>query len=106
MARVRWTPAAATDLQAIHDYVGVKNKSPVAARKLVRGIYEKCKRYAEQPPLGMRMDEVCRGARAFRYKSYVVFYKAISRGIEVLRIVHGSRDFGRLFGGPNGRHSE
>ena len=52
------------------------------------------------------MDDVCRGSRVFRYKSYVVFYKAIPRGIEVLRIVHGSRDFGKLFGTSNGLDSE
>lgn len=106
MAVVRWTLAAAKDLEAIHDYIGKKQGSPAAAAKLIRGIYAKCQKYASQPALGIRMDEVRKGCRVFRHKSYVAFYLPIKGGIEVQRILHGSRNFRKVFGLTNGPDME
>jgi len=31
------------------------------------------------------------------FKNYVIFYRPISEGIEVIRVLHGGRDIERLF---------
>jgi toxin ParE1/3/4 len=99
MAEVGWTPLAEEDLEGIAYYIGKKQHRPETARQLVDGVVEKCQRYAEQPALGARLkpDKPDDLLRFFRYKRYAIVYQTITDGIEVIRVLDGSRDFSALF---------
>lgn len=98
MATVAWTPAAEQDLEEILLYIGRERQSPAAAAKVIRDIVAKAATYAEQPLLGETRTEIGELIRVFRVHRYAIFYRGASAGIEILRIVHGSRDVFRVFG--------
>lgn len=97
MAEIIWTPAAREDLKQMSVYLAVEKKLPHLADQLVDEIVAKCERYAGQPEMGTLCSELASGVRLFSHKRYVVFYQALDDGIEVLRVMHGSRDYLRLF---------
>ena len=94
------TPAANLDLKKIADYIGVENQSPVAAHKFLDDFEEKCLAYANQPQMGEPRDDLDEELRSFTFKKhYVVVYRPFEDGIDVLRVIHGARDYPTLFGG-------
>ena len=97
MASAAWTPTAKRELDEIHDFIGIERQSPGAAANLVREIYEKANLYATQPELGASREDLGEAFRIFSVKSYIVVYRKIRTGIEVLRIVDGRRDYPGLF---------
>jgi plasmid stabilization system protein ParE len=52
---------------------------------------------ANQPEIGERREDLGSGIRAFVVRPYVIFYQASADGIHVARIIHGARDFPRMF---------
>ena len=51
---------------------------------------------AEQPLLGRSREELAPGMRSFPLGRYVIFYEVLRDGIEIVRVLHGSRDLGAL----------
>jgi toxin ParE1/3/4 len=98
MSTVVWTPAAQQDLEEIFLYIGRDRQSPSAAAQVVRDIAAKAVTYAEQPLLGEARPEFAESIRVFRTHRYAIFYRGAPAGIEVLRVVHGSRDILKVFG--------
>lgn len=93
MPRVIYAPAADDDLVDIAAYLA--RDKPEAARRWVRTIHEKCELLAFHPAMGeARHGFGVPACRSFSVGNYVVFFRAIDDGIEVARIVHGSRDIG------------
>jgi toxin ParE1/3/4 len=97
MASAIWTPTAKRELDEIHDFIGIERQSPGAAAKLVREVYEKANLYATQPEMGTSREDLGEGFRVFSVKPYIVVYRTIQNGIEVLRIIDGRRDYVALF---------
>ena len=92
------TPAASADLREISDYIGVENQSPVAAHKFLDDFEEKCLAYANQPEMGGPRSELGDELRSFTFKkNYVVVFQPYENGIEILRVIHGARDYPTLF---------
>ena len=48
--------------------------------------------YGTQPEMGERRPDLGRKVRHFPVGDYVVFYRPIEGGVELLRVLHGSRD--------------
>ena len=95
MPRVIFSPAAGNDLVDIAAYLA--RDKPEAARRWVKTIRDKCDMLATQPQMGeARAGFGVPACRSFSVGDYVVFFRAIQDGIEVARIVHGSRDLGSL----------
>lgn len=95
MARVIYSPAADDDLVDIAAYIA--RDKPEAARRWVQTIRVKCDVLATHPMLGeVRPGFGVPGCRSFSVGNYVVFFRAVDDGIEVARIVHGSRDLRKL----------
>lgn len=65
-------------------------------------VRQKMELYATQPELGESRPDLGSDVRHFPVKSYVVFYRPLDDGIEVLRVLHGSRDI-RPFGAAAGK---
>ena len=93
MARVIYAPDADDDLMGIVDYIA--RDKPVAARNWLQKVRDTCESLAMQPEMGeVRQGFGVPGCRSFVIGSYVVFFRPIEGGIEVSRVIHGSRDMG------------
>lgn len=88
-------PAAQADLIEIWRFIGVNN--PGSATELIRKIERKLKILAENPSIGRRREDLSPNLRSLSVGKYVIFYRPINRGIEVARILHGSRDIDNFF---------
>ena len=98
MTRAEWTPTAKRELDRIHDFIGVERHSQSAAEKLVRDIHEKAELYASQPRMGTSRPDLGEGFQVFSHKPYIIVFRPIPEGIEVLRVIDGRRDYEKLFG--------
>jgi toxin ParE1/3/4 len=92
MARPRFTTEAWLDLEEIVRYIGAKN--PTAAARLTDLIEKECWRLARQPGLGQLRPDLLPGIRFFPLSSYLIFYRECEEGVQVIRILHGARDYG------------
>lgn len=96
MARVEITAPARRDLDGIWDYLA--EESVESADRIIDRIADRCSLYATQPDLGTPADRFSAGLRAFVVASYVIFYRAESNGILVIRVLHGAQDLERILG--------
>ncbi len=94
MARLRFRPLAEADLDSIYDYIARDN--PERAWSFVVELHDKCELLADNAAAGVRRYELAEGLRSFPVGRYVIFYRRESGGIEVVRILHGSRDVLKL----------
>lgn len=94
------TEPAKRDLAEIWLYIALD--SPGAADHLVDTIDEKLKMLEENPRLGTTRDDLLPSVRAYGVGSYLLFYKQIPAGIELLRVLHGARTLRRLLGKRKG----
>jgi toxin ParE1/3/4 len=92
MSRPRFTTEAWLDLEEIVRYIGTRN--PSAAARLTDGVEETCWRLARQPGLGQSRPDLLPGIRFIPLGSYLIFYRECDEGIQVLRVLHGARDYG------------
>lgn len=92
MARVARTPLAREDLRDIASHIANESQSLEVAERFLDSIGDKCTLYASKPQLGELCPDFGTDVRRFSAGNYVVFYRPISKGIQVLRVVHGSRD--------------
>ncbi len=49
-------------------------------------------RLAEEPELGRSCDEIRKGYRKISEGRHVLFYRSVKKGIEIVRVLHGSMD--------------
>lgn len=92
MAHLRFTTASYHDLDEIVRYIGVR--SPSAAARLVDRIEAECWRLARNPSVGQPRPDLAPGVRFFPIGNYLIFYREWEEGIQVLRVIHGARDYG------------
>lgn len=96
MAIVVKRPLAELDLLDIWDYIA--DDSMDRADEFLDRIEEKLNLLARNPGLGRRRDELLPGLQSFPIGNYVVFYREIEGGIDVIRVLRGSRDIEAIFG--------
>ena len=97
MPNVVWTPSAEQDLESIFLYIGREQRSPAAAAAVIRAVVDKADTYAAEPLLAAVRPEFGFDIRSFHVHRYVIFYRSVDEGIEVIRVIHGSRDVFRVF---------
>ena len=91
MKRYHLMPAAAQDLLAIIEYIA--NDSPEAAGRVLDKIEKELARLAEFPGLGHKREDLTgRPVRFWSIHRYLVVYQPDRDPLEILRILHGSRD--------------
>ena len=95
MAQIFHTPQAGADLVDILDYLG--RHSPAAADRFAEAVEQRCHVLAQFPQMGRSRDELAVGLRSFPVGKYVLFYRPVTDGIEVIRVLHGSRDIPSAF---------
>jgi toxin ParE1/3/4 len=97
MNRISLSEMAQADLDSVWTYIGIEQHSPGAARRQLERILDVLNFLAENPLMGEARPDLRSNLRCLSTGNYVIFYVAASDGIEVERVVHGSRDVGQLF---------
>lgn len=95
MGRVLKSPDAKTDLAEIWVYIADDNYD--AADRLIAKLDEKLNLLADFPGIGQRRDDLQPDLRSQPVGNYVLYYRAVPGGIELLRALHGARDVRRIF---------
>lgn len=88
-------PLARDDLSEIWDYIADDNERQ--ADTFVDLIDQKFQELARHPNMGRSREELDEGLRSFPVGRYVIFYRIIPEGIEIIRVLHGSRDLNAIF---------
>src|SRR4051795_10029538 len=87
---------AENDLTEIADYIA--SDSPSAAGRLLDRIQDRCQSLAEMPETGVPREELAPGLRSAAIGRYVVFYRPRDENIQIIRVLHGSRDIESILG--------
>ncbi|MBD2295179.1 type II toxin-antitoxin system RelE/ParE family toxin [Anabaena sphaerica FACHB-251] len=95
MPNILKKPLAEADLLDIWNFIA--NESLEKADIFLQKIENKLKILAENPGMGRKRDELLPNLRSFPVGSYLIFYHPINQGIEVVRVLHGSRDIPNFF---------
>jgi toxin ParE1/3/4 len=95
MARLNWTQEAETWLRDIYEYIAQDN--PVAAARVVEGIYERAQILSEFPQIGHRYEGIAdREVRILLYGHYRITYLIKSEeDIDILGVFHGALNIQR-----------
>jgi plasmid stabilization system protein ParE len=91
MSRFVLTKAARTDLDEIFDYIARDN--PNAASRVLEKLRDAMWMLARNPEIGhYRRDLASEPVRFWAVYSYLVIYRAETRPLQVVRVLHASRD--------------
>ncbi len=94
MAELRFSGPALSDLRDIRRYIA--EDDPRAAKRFIGELVNLCERLAAVPELGRARPELGPGYRGLPFGRYLIVYR-IADAVEVLRVVHGARNFRLLF---------
>jgi toxin ParE1/3/4 len=95
MNRYRISRQAEQDLEDIWVYTAQNDE--VAADLVIANILDKFPMLAKFPDMGKKRDDLLKGLRSFPVKPYLIFYNRTSNRIEIVRVLHQSRDIERQF---------
>lgn len=87
--------AAAEDLKDIWDYIAEHNEN--AAGKMIKEFKNKFLLLRDNPLIGREQNKYLVGLRSFVMKDYFIFYLPVENGIDILRVLHSSRDIDHIF---------
>ena len=90
MSRVRFTPRAAEDLEEIWFFIAADNLD--AADRTLDTLEQKARLLAENPQMGPARPDIAKEMRYHPVGSYLLLYRLIKNGVEIVRVVHGARD--------------
>jgi toxin ParE1/3/4 len=94
MAPHRYSSRADADLLDIWEFIASDN--PQAADRLLLKIDEQCQLLATNSRMGVSRSEIAPEARSWSIGRYLILYRLVPDGIEVVRVIHGARDLGAL----------
>ncbi len=89
------SPEARDDLIEIWRYIADDN--PAKADELIEDIHERCRLIADNPSIGRSREEFSYRLRSFVYRRYIIFYRAKSGVLEIVRVLSGYRDMNGIF---------
>jgi toxin ParE1/3/4 len=95
MMHVSYTNQARSDLHDIRDHIAADSIDD--AERFVDLIKEKFQLIAETPHIGRARDDLAPLLRSFPVGNYVVLYRVLENGIEVVRVLHAARDILEFF---------
>ena len=89
MPVIKKTARAEEDL--IETWLYIAQDNPIAADALLDDFEEKLVLLAQSPKLGRDRSDIAAELRYFPVGSYLILYRQIAEGIEIIRVVHGTR---------------
>ncbi|NOZ43015.1 MAG: type II toxin-antitoxin system RelE/ParE family toxin [Alphaproteobacteria bacterium] len=93
MAKIIWRQMAIDDLDQIYDYIA--ETAPDRAENFISTLREKAWFLSENPRIGETRLPNYPAVRVFPCKNYLLLFRPLdtARGIEMIRIIHGARDY-------------
>ena len=102
MSAYLFTPQAADDLFEIWSYIARDNIR--AANRLEDAVYKACSFLAEGPVRGSKREDITKLPVRFwtvqAFPNYIIVYDPQSDPLQIIRILHGSRDVLAILGEP------
>jgi len=102
LRRVLWHRLAEEDLNEVYLWLGAE--SPATAERLVEAVERAVALLFENPGAGHQRELDSPAARGVRFwptegfPAYLIAYRVSGRDLEIVRFLHGARDFPVLFG--------
>ena len=94
MRQLRVTDEARADLTENWLYVAQDNED--AANALTDRIVKTFEQLLIVPGMGRERNDIAPGLRSFPVGRYLIFYRFIDEGLEIVRVLHGARDLESL----------
>ena len=94
MPRLLIKPEAESDLDEIWWHIA--QDSPHNADRFLERIQERCLALADFPQMGTSRDELKAGLRGQPVGNYLIFYFPLEDSVDIVRVIHGSRDIENL----------
>ena len=95
MPRILRTERAEVDL--IEILVFLRSRAPMLADRFESDFEEKTRLLAQFPLMGRDRSDLAPQLRGSLVKPYVILYRPLDDGIEIIRVIHGSRDVPSVF---------
>ncbi|MEG3975796.1 type II toxin-antitoxin system RelE/ParE family toxin [Microcoleus sp. herbarium8] len=90
MNRYRLSQQAEKDLEDIWIYLGQQDE--IAADRQLARLLDRFPMLAQFPNMGRQRNELLTGLRSFPVKPYIIFYRILLERVEIVRVLHQSRD--------------
>jgi toxin ParE1/3/4 len=97
MPTILKSPEARADLLEIGDYIFEQSHSAETALRVLDSIDEKIQFLSRNTLAAEARPDLAPQLRCSPVGNYVIFYRPIDDGIEVVRVLHGARDIPALF---------
>ena len=97
MARIQRSARAKADVLTAARYIAEQSQSRTTAKRWIDTIDQKLKLLARHPHSGETRPDIGTNIRAFPVGNYIIFYRPLDDGVDVLRVLHSSRDIPRIF---------
>ncbi len=98
MPHVQFAFRARSDLHGISEFIA--KDSPVNAVRFIAKIEKQCGLLASRPFIGRPRAELGPELRSILVGKYVIFFRPIAGGVEILRVIHSARDLRRALNEP------
>ena len=92
----RLSRRARRDLLHIWNYIAEDNES--AADRFIDLMIQHFQLLGRNPHIGRHRDELRAGYRSFPVGQYLIFYRVLEPGIQIMHVMHGRRDIESQFG--------
>ena len=89
------SPSASRDLNEIIDYFA--NLNVEIGERLIAAFEKKCQNLVNFPMIGRSYEDIKTGLRGVPLDGYIILYQVTANTLEILRVVHGSRNLKALF---------
>ena len=98
MPQLQFTRRAHQDLVEIGAFIATD--SPVNAARFIAKIEEHCWLLATRPFIGRPRVDLATELRSLSFGNYVIFFRPIEDGAEIMRIIHSARDLRQALSDP------
>ncbi len=95
MPVIQRTAQAEEDLIEIWIYIAQDN--PGAADRMLDNIEQRFHALADNPLIGQLRPDIAPELRYFSVGKYLILYRTVPGGVQIVRVIHGARDVSRLF---------
>lgn len=95
MSLYRIARTAQRDLDTIWCYIGGLDVR--AADRWLDAVQERFHLLATHPHAGQSRPDLAPELRFLPVSNYLIFYRQIENGVEIARVIHGTRDYGPEF---------
>ncbi len=95
MPVIQRTAQAEEDLIEIWIYIAQDN--PGAADRMLDNLEQRFHALADNPLIGQLRPDIAPELRYFTVGKYLILYRAVPSGVQIVRVIHGARDLFHLF---------